>query len=106
MEKAVDSNLDAALLTYGEYLLTRDNDKARVLLQKAFDKWYEEFTNNSLDKNNFSRLIRVSRQLGRMEVAEAVKSAFDKFKEENITQWYNEDNLASDNKIYLPEIKE
>jgi len=106
MKIAVDSNLDVAYLTYGEYLLTRDNDKAKELLQKAFDKWYNDFSNNKLEKNDFSRLIRASRQLGRMEVAEEVKLAFEKFKDENVIQWYNEDNLASDNKIYLPEIKE
>lgn len=106
MKIAVDSNLDAAFLTYGEYLLTRDSEKAKELLQKAFDKWYSDFNNNRLHKNDFSRLIRAARQLGRIEIAENVKSAFNKFNEENVVQWYNQENLASDNKIYLPEIKE
>ncbi|GEM54288.1 hypothetical protein B0A58_06385 [Flavobacterium branchiophilum NBRC 15030 = ATCC 35035] len=106
MEIAVDRKLDAAFLSYGEYLLNRDKEKANLLLQNAFDKWYNEYKINILNKNNYMRLVKVASLLGKFEISEKVKLDFDKIKQENSVQWYNEDNLASDNKIYLPEINE
>lgn len=104
MEKAVQQNCDAAYLTYGEYLLTREKEKAKQLIQKSFDIWHGEFKNNRLQKSDFSRLIRAARQLGRLEIAEEVKTAQDKLNDKNHIQWYNEDNLVTDSKTYLPEI--
>lgn len=104
MEEAVNKNSDAAYLTYGEYLLTREKEKAMALIQKAFDSWYTQFKAGNLHKNNFSRLIRAARQIGRMEVADEVKRSKDKLEEKEGVRWYNEDNLVSDSKNYLPEI--
>jgi molecular chaperone DnaK (HSP70) len=104
MEEAVDKNSDAAFLTYGEYLLTRDKEKAKELIQKGFDIWYRQFQGNEIHKNNYSRLIRAARQIGRMEVAQEVQQVQDKLKDKDGVRWYNEDNLVSDSKNYLPEI--
>jgi len=105
MEDAVSKNCDAANLVYGEYLLTRDKEKGKMLIEKAFDKWLNEFNDKTLHKNNYSRLIRASRQIGRLEVAEKVKKAQAELNDSNKVNWYNEDNLVSDSKTYLPEIK-
>ena len=104
MEKSVEQNCDAAYLAYGEYLLTREKERATQLIQKAFNIWYSEFNENRLQKGDFSRLIRASRQLGRIETAEKVKMAQDRLKDKDQVQWYNEDNLVTDSKTYLPEI--
>jgi len=104
MEEAIGKKSDAAYLTYGEYLLSRDKDKAHDYIQKAFDMWYLEFKNDSLHKNNYNRLIRASRQLGRLEIMAEVKAAENKFINKDQISWFNSDNLASDSKMYLPEI--
>jgi hypothetical protein len=104
MEEAVNKNSDAAFLTYGEYLLTRDYERAKSLIQKGFETWHSQFQSDCLHKNNYSRLISAARQLGRIEVAEEVKRAQNSLSDNNTVKWYNEDNLISDNKIYLPEI--
>ena len=104
MEEAVSKNSDAAYLTYGEYLLTRDQEKAKTLIQKAFDVWYAQFNSGNLDKNNYSRLISAARQIGRLEVADEVKVAKDNLQKKEGVLWYNEDNLVSSSKNYLPEI--
>jgi molecular chaperone DnaK (HSP70) len=104
MEEAVSKNSDAAFLTYGEYLLTRDVERAKKLIQKGFDTWHGQFQSANLHKNNYSRLIRAARQLGRLEIAEEVKREQDRLNGNNTVKWYNEDNLVSDSKTYLPEI--
>lgn len=106
MEEAVSKNSDAAFLTYGEYLLSRDPERAKTLIQKGFDIWYAQFQANTLHNNNYSKLIRAARQIGRMEIADRVKDAQNKLEGNNKVKWYNEDNLASDSKNYLPEITE
>lgn len=104
MEEALSKNSDAAYLTYGEYLLSRDKEKAKSLIQKGFDIWYAQFQANTLHKNNYSRLIRAARQIGRIEIADKVKEAQNRLEGNNEVRWYNEDNLASDSRNYLPEI--
>jgi len=104
MEEAVSKNSEAAFLTFGEYLLTRDAERAKALIQKGFDTWHSQFQSNTLHKNNYSRLIRAARQLGRLEIAEEVKRAQERLNGNNTVKWYNEDNLVSDSKTYLPEI--
>lgn len=106
MEEAVSKNSDAAFLAYGEYLLTRDQERAKSLILKGFDIWYAQFQSGTLHKNNYSRLIRSARQIGRIEIADQVKEAHNKLKGNNVIKWYNEDNLASDSKNYLPEINQ
>lgn len=104
MEHAVRLNSTAAMLTYGEYLLTRDKTRAKELIQNAFDAWYVDFQSNTLHKNNYSRLIRAARQLGRLEVEQKVKTAYDKIKGQVKNKWYSEGNLVTDNTNSLPEI--
>lgn len=104
MEKAVQQNCDAAYLTYGEYLLTIDEEKAMKYIGNAFDLWHNEFQKSKLEKSNYSRLIRASRLVGRKDVEEEVKIAKEKQNDKDQLQWYNEDNLVSDSKTYLPKI--
>ncbi len=106
MEEAIKKNSDAAFLTYGEYLLSRDTERAKTLIQKGFDIWYAQFQAGNLHKNNYTRLIRSARQIGRIEIADQVKEAQNKLEGNNAVKWYNEDNLASDSKNYLPEINQ
>lgn len=106
MEQAIKKNCDAACLTYGEYLLPRDKEKATELIQKAFEEWHNEFNSNTLQKNNFTRLIRAARQLGRLEVADQVKSAQKKLQDKDQIKWFDEANLVSDSKTYLPLIND
>jgi len=106
MEEAVSKNSDAAFLTYGEYLLSRDKERAMILIQKGFDSWYEQFKAGNLHKNNYSRLISSARQIGRFEIANQVKENQKKLEGNNKVKWYDEDNLASDSKNYLPEINQ
>jgi hypothetical protein len=73
MEEAISLGSDAAMLTYGEYLLNKDKARAKELIQKAFDTWYQEFQTNQLSKNDFTRLIRAAKQLGKMQIAEQVQ---------------------------------
>ena len=76
------------------------------MIQKGFDIWYAQFQAGNLHKNNYSRLIRSARQIGRIEIADQVKEAQNKLEGNNAVKWYNEDNLASDSKNYLPEINQ
>jgi molecular chaperone DnaK (HSP70) len=104
MEQAIAKKCDAAMLVFGEYLLTRDQVKGKALIEKAFEKWYSEFKNKTLHKNNYSRLVRASRQIGRIEVADEVKKVQLDLQVSNKIHWYNEENLASDSRSSLPEI--
>ncbi len=106
MEEAISLNSDAALLTFGEYLLTRDKERSKQFIEKAFDKYYAQFKSNSLTKNDYSRLIRAARQLGRIEIAEEAKQKQQQFSSGNEIRWYNEENLASGSKISLPKIEQ
>lgn len=101
MEEAVTLESDAAMLTYGEYLLNKEKEKAEELIQKAFDKWVKEFEENKLSKNDFSRLIRAAKQLGKIQIAEQVQKAKDNLKNEKGTSWYNPDNTATDGREQL-----
>jgi molecular chaperone DnaK len=101
MEEAVTLESDAAMLTYGEYLLNKEKEKAEELIQKAFDKWFKEFEENKLSKNDFSRLIRAAKQLGKIQIAEQVQKAKDNLKNEKGISWYNPDNTATDGREQL-----
>ena len=101
MEEAVTLGSDAAMLTYGEYLLSKEKEKAEELIQKAFDKWFKEFEENKLSKNDFSRLIRAAKQLGKIQIAEQVQKAKDNLKNEKGISWYNPDNTATDGREQL-----
>ncbi|MBL0282155.1 MAG: hypothetical protein IPQ11_17715 [Bacteroidetes bacterium] len=101
MEEAVTLGSDAAMLTYGEYLLSKEKEKAEELIQKAFDKWFKEFEENKLSKNDFSRLIRAAKQLGKIQIAEKVQKAKDNLKNEKGISWYNPDNTATDGREQL-----
>ncbi|MBV6454419.1 MAG: Chaperone protein DnaK [Bacteroidia bacterium] len=101
MEEAVTLGSDAAMLTYGEYLLDSEKQRAEELIQKAFDIWYKEFESNKLSKNDFSRLIRAAKQLGKIQIAEQVQKAKDNLKDENGISWYNPENTATDGKEQL-----
>jgi len=101
MEEAVEMGSDAALLTYGEYLLHKEKERAEDLIQKAFDIWFREFEGNRLAKNNFSRLIRAAKQLGKIQIAEQVQKAKDNLKDEKGISWYNPDNTATDGRQQL-----
>ena len=101
MEEAVTLGSDAAMLTYGEYLLINEKEKAEELIQKAFDKWFKEFEENKLSKNDFSRLIRAAKQLGKIQIAEQVQKAKDNLKNEKGISWYNPDNTATDGREQL-----
>ena len=101
MEEAVTLGSDAAMLTYGEYLLINEKEKAEELIQKAFDKWFKEFEENKLSKNDFSRLIRAAKQLGKIQIAEKVQKAKDNLKNEKGISWYNPDNTATDGREQL-----
>lgn len=101
MEEAVSLGSDAAMLTYGEYLLNNDKRKAEELIQKAFDKWFREFEENKLSKNDFSRLIRAAKQLGKIQIAEQVQIAKDNLKDDKGISWYNPDNTATDGREQL-----
>jgi len=101
MEEAVTLGSDAAMLTYGEYLLSNEKEKAEKLIQKAFDKWFKEFEENKLGKNDHSRLIRAVKQLDKIQIAEQVQKAKDKLKNEKGISWYNPDNTATDGREQL-----
>jgi molecular chaperone DnaK len=101
MEEAVTLESEAAMLTYGEYLLHKEKEKAEKLIQKAFDKWFKEFEENKLSKNDFSRLIRAAKQLGKIQIAEQVQKAKDNLKNEKGISWYNPDNTATDGREHL-----
>ncbi|MBK8144031.1 MAG: Hsp70 family protein [Bacteroidetes bacterium] len=101
MEESVSLGCNAAMLTYGEYLLNKEKERAEELIQKAFEKWYKEFEENQLSKNDFSRLIRAAKQLGKMQIAEQVQKAKDNLKNEKGINWYNPDNTASDGREQL-----
>lgn len=104
MEEAVAKGSNASYLTYGEFLLPRDQARAKELLQKGFDIWYGQFQEGNLHENDYFRLIRAARQIGRMEVAEQVKIAKENLNTNIGISWYNTDNLASDSKTYLSEL--
>jgi molecular chaperone DnaK len=101
MEESVSLGSNAAMLTYGEYLLNKEKERAEELIQKAFDKWYKEFEGNNLNKNDFSRLIRAAKQLGKIQIAEQVQKAKDNLKNERGISWYNPDNTATDGREQL-----
>lgn len=101
MEEAVALGSYAAMLTYGEYLLSKEKVKAEELIQKAFDKWFKEFEENKLSKHDFSRLIRAAKQLGKIQIAEQVQKAKDNLKNERGISWYNPDNTATDGREQL-----
>jgi hypothetical protein len=84
------------MLTYGEYLLSRDKARAEELIQSGFDIWYKDFQSNQLSKDDFSRLIRAAKQLGKIHIAEQVQKAKDNLKDEKGNSWYNPENTATD----------
>jgi len=101
MEVAIEKNCDAALLVYGEKLLHTDKEKGTELISRAFNIWYNQFTNNTLSKNNYSRLIRASRQLGKMQIAQEVQNKKDNLNESSKITWYNPENTLTDSKIAI-----
>jgi molecular chaperone DnaK len=104
MEEAVNKDCEASYLAYGEFLLVKDNDRAKQLFQKGFDIWYRQFQSGTLHKNSYSRLIKAARQVGELEIAEKVKIAQEKLNKNHQLHWYNSDNLATNTKNYLPPI--
>jgi molecular chaperone DnaK len=102
MEEAVEKGCDASYLSYGEFLLSRDKERAEQLFQKGFDLWHNQFQAGYLHNNSYSRLISAARYIGEFEVAEKVKIAQEKLTKLDQVQWYNPDNLATDSKTYLP----
>lgn len=101
MEEAVNLGSGAAMLTYGEFLLNKDRERAEELIQQAFDIWYKEFEANKLSKNDFSRLIRAAKQLGKIQIAEQVQKAKDNLIDDKGISWYNPDNTATDGREQL-----
>lgn len=106
MESAVSQGSNSAKLVYGEYLLIRDEERAKKMIEEAFDFWYNQFKTNRLYRDHYSRLIRSARQIGRLEVVEKVEIAKSQLNDANEVKWYSSENLASDNKNYLPKITE
>lgn len=104
MEEAVGKNSHAAMLVYGGYLSSRDPQRGNELIRKCFDAWYSAFQSNTLDDSDYSRLISAAKRIGKTEVAEQVKAAEKELERNKGVKWYNEGNLASDSKNYLPQI--
>lgn len=104
MEEAVRGGLDSAFLVYGKYLRSRDEKRAKELLQKAFDIWYKQFKNNCLREDDYSRLIEVSELLDRDEIAQKVRKAKDAMKDSEQVSWFDPNNLVTDktNNLKLP----
>jgi len=101
MDEAVFLGSNAAMLTYGEYLLSKDKEKAIDLINRAFDIWYKQFQENQLSKNDYSRLIRAAKQLGKIQIAEQVQKDREKLKNEKGINWYNPENTATDGREML-----
>jgi molecular chaperone DnaK len=104
MEEAVSKYCDAAFLTFGEHLIRKDKDRAMTLIKNCFDNWHSEFHSNVLHKSNYKRLIRAAELLGKTEVAEEVKRAEEDLLRASKINWYNTDNLLSNNKNDLLEL--
>lgn len=106
MEEAALKNSDAALLTYGKFLLQKDKERGNNMIQQAFNKWSAQFDSNVLHINNYFRLIEAANIIGKRDYAERVKAAYSKLNVNKKVKWYDEKNLVSDNKNLLPAINQ
>jgi len=95
MKEAIIGEVDSAFWIYGKYLLNKDENHAKNLLNKAFDIWYPEFERGSLADDKYHRLINVAQLLGKSDIAKKVREAKDAIKEEQV-KWFGKDNLATD----------
>lgn len=95
MKEAIRGEVDSAFWIYGKYLLNKDENYAKNLLNRAFDIWYPEFERGSLADDKYHRLINVAQLLGKSDIAKKVREAKDAIKEEQV-KWFGKDNLATD----------
>lgn len=102
MEEAINKHDNAAMLAYGEYLLHKDPTRGMALIQKCFNTWYASFQSNSLYEGGYFRLVKAANYLGKTAIASEVEAARVALESKKGVKWYNEGNLASDSKTYLP----
>lgn len=65
-------NYEAALDTYGAYLMKKNPTRGLAMVEKAFESFKEKFDHNVLDEDDFFRLHRAAEILGRTDVVEQI----------------------------------
>lgn len=96
IEEAIKGGVDSAFWIYGRYLLEKDEIRAKVLLNKAFNIWYPTFERGHLRDDVYHRLIDVAELLGKYDIAKKVRKAKNN-KRDDIVKWFDEENLVTDN---------
>lgn len=99
MEEALTLEDDkGTAVVYGEYLYNNGKkDRALQLLQNAYNYYYPLYKSNNLDNDSYHWLITAAKYID-VQVAEEVREA-EKILNEKSSQWFNTDNLASDNSL-------
>ena len=96
IEEDIKGGVDSAFWIYGRYLLEKDEIRAKVLLNKAFNIWYPTFERGHLRDDVYHRLIDVAELLGKYDIAKKVRKAKNN-KRDDIVKWFDEENLVTDN---------
>ncbi len=94
MEQAItmDPSCAFALESYGHHLKQKGNPRGLAMLETAFEQYNEAFEAKNMGENDYSRLIRVARTLGRTDVVARVeRRRKDSAKSPKL---YSEKNLA------------
>jgi molecular chaperone DnaK len=95
MEEAITMNpqFASALEIYGHYLKEKALPKGVAMVQIAFDKFKEAFDKETLDEDDFGRLQRAARTVGRNDVADRVECRRRELGAAN--KGFNEANLVA-----------
>lgn len=74
MEECLRTDPEAhfAAAAYGIYLDEKDPKRSKELIKKAYKFYYEEYINETLDIEDYARLIRIAKFLGKPDIANEV----------------------------------
>lgn len=88
---SLDPESPHAAYELGKLLKQEGNPKGTEMIQKAFEKWKENFDRNQMHENDYSWLSSVADELGMRDFAERVRQAKPKFHGD---KFYNPENLT------------
>ncbi|MFJ1323539.1 Hsp70 family protein [Capnocytophaga canis] len=104
MEEAISIEDDkGSAVVYGEYLYAKgEKERAMELFQKAYDYYFLNYSLGVLDVENYHWLIRAASYINE-EVEQRVRQEEKRLKEKS-EQWFNKENLATDNTDSLTDL--
>lgn len=87
----MDPDAHFAAAAYGIYLAEKDPKRSKELVNKAFKFYYEEYINETLDIDDYARLIRIAKFLSKNDIANEVSIKQKKLMDSE--KFYSDTNL-------------